>query len=85
MQNQVQRGDRIHREDYAIVMGERLQAARMRLLALPMKSAPLITGNDDKSALSILQRMVNEARRELERPIDFHKIAIDAVRKKSRR
>jgi len=83
-QNQVKRGELIHRDDFTLAISNRLQATRARLLVLPTKAAPLLVGNDDKGTLGILTRMVNEARRELEAPIDFLAIAKQALKDKRR-
>lgn len=84
LQNKIKRGDLIHRDDYIVEIGRLIAACRSRLLVLPSKAAPLIVGNDDKGARGILTRMVNEARRELETPIDFFQIAKAALTDKKR-
>lgn len=84
LQNKVKRGELIHRDDFILAISNRLQTTRARLLVLPTKAAPLLVGNDDKGTLGILTRMVNEARRELEAPIDFLAIAKQALKDKRR-
>ncbi|MBN1497628.1 MAG: hypothetical protein JXA07_12705 [Spirochaetes bacterium] len=84
-QNAVRSGAMIDRTDYIQTISRPLQSFRARLLTLPVKAAPLLVGNSDAGSLSILKRLVNEARRELTTDIDFHSIAREANRKKNRR
>ncbi|MBN2161023.1 MAG: hypothetical protein JW807_16650 [Spirochaetes bacterium] len=85
MQNRVMRGEFLHRDDFISTTGARVQSCRSRLLIIPTKASLLLIANDDAGCLSILRRMVTEARRELETDIDFLRIAKSALKDKKRR
>ena len=83
LENKVRKGDLIHRDDFLQASMSTIAACRARLLALPSKAAPLLVATDDRRAKKIIDRLIDEALRELRVP-DFRRIAKDRQKEKRR-
>lgn len=66
MENSIARGDLVMIDDVADQFGKQLTAVRTRLLAIPVKAAPLLIGMDRPVEIQdILERLMEEALNEL--------------------
>lgn len=85
MENQMTRGERIDTEAATAAWSKVMQAFRARTLVIPTKAAPLLVGTKSAGeAQDILQRLINEALRELSIP-DLVRVALDIQADKLKR